>query len=302
MVHYVVQNDVHLSLNPFFQETDLQTFSLKPGVDNYCVMGNPVQHSKSPLIHAAFARQTGQNIHYQAILVKEGKFSDALAAFQQQGGKGLNITIPFKQDAWELADRLSPAAVRARAVNTLWFDENGNRFGDTTDGTGLVRDLVENHGISLAGEEILILGAGGAVRGILDPLFDQNPARIVIANRTIARAEELADVFSDRGDFTACGYDDLQGQRFNYVINGTAASLHGEVPPLPEDLLATNAFCYDLMYANEDTVFIKWSKLHGTDRAFDGLGMLVEQAAESFLIWRGIRPDTGPVIEMLRND
>ena len=263
-------------------------------------MGNPVQHSKSPLIHTEFARQTGQHIYYQAILVEEGKFPDALAEFQQLGGKGLNITIPFKRAACEIADHLSAAATRAQAVNTLWFDKNGKRFGDTTDGTGLVRDLVENCGISLAGEEVLILGAGGAVRGILDPVFDQGPERVVIVNRTIARAQELAQAFSDRGNITACRYGELPGQQFHYVINGTAASLQGEVPPLPDDILAKDAFCYDIMYASEDTVFIKWAMSHGAGRAFDGLGMLVEQAAESFFIWHGIRPATRPVIEMLR--
>jgi shikimate dehydrogenase len=263
-------------------------------------MGNPVRHSKSPQIHAAFARQTGQNIHYHAILVAEGKFPDALAAFQAQGGKGLNITVPFKHDAWEVADHLSEKAKRAHAVNTLWFDNNGKRHGDTTDGVGLIRDLVNNHGISLAGETVLVLGAGGAVRGILDPLFDQNPARVVIVNRTLTRAEGLADAFSDRGVVTACSYEDLSGQQFRFVINGTAASLHGEVPPLPDDLLGKDAFCYDLMYANTDTVFIEWAQSHGTVRAHDGLGMLVEQAAESFFIWRGIRPETAPVIDMLR--
>lgn len=278
----------------------MQSFSLIPGVDNYCVMGNPVQHSKSPLIHTEFARQTGQKIYYQAILVEEGKFSDALAVFQQQGGKGLNITIPFKRAACEIADHLSVAARRARAVNTFWFDKNSKRFGDTTDGTGLIRDLVENCEISLAGEEVLILGAGGAVRGILDPVFDQKPERVVIANRTIAHAEEMAGAFSDRGIISVCRYEDLPGQQFHYVINGTAASLQGEVPPLPDDILAKDAFCYDMMYASEDTVFIKWARSHGAGRACDGLGMLVEQAAESFFIWHGIRPVTRPVIEMLR--
>lgn len=278
----------------------MYNFNLLPDVDNYCVMGNPVRHSKSPQIHAAFARQTGQNIHYQAILIEEGKFSGALAAFQEQGGKGLNITIPFKRAAWEIADNLSVAAKRAQAVNTLWFDKFGKCQGDTTDGTGLIRDLVENHDISLAGEEILILGAGGAVRGILDPVFDHKPERIVIANRTVARAEELADAFSDRGNITTCRYEELSGQQFHYVINGTAASLQGEVPPLPDDLLGKDAFCYDMMYASEDTVFIRWANSHGAARAYDGLGMLVEQAAESFYIWRGVRPETAPVLKMLR--
>ena len=298
--HYVLQYNAHLFITPSIQVSAVQSFSLIPGVDNYCVMGNPVQHSKSPQIHAAFARQTGQNIQYQAILVEEGKFPDALAAFQDQGGMGLNITIPFKRVAWEIADYLSAAAKRAQAVNTLWFDQSGKRLGDTTDGTGLIRDLVGNQGISLAGEEVLILGAGGAVRGILDPLFDQVPARVVIVNRTISRAEELADAFSDRGNIRACRYDELPGQQFRYVINGTAASLQGEIPPLPDNLLEKDAICYDMMYASDDTVFTRWANSHGAARAYDGLGMLVEQAAESFYIWRGIRPQTRPVIEMLR--
>lgn len=277
----------------------MAAFILKPDLDNYAVMGNPVAHSKSPQIHAAFARQTGQALHYQAILVDKTGFAEALDVFQQQGGKGLNITVPFKAEACAAADRLTRRAQRARAVNTLWF-ENGKRQGDTTDGTGLMADLKSNHDISIAGREILILGAGGAVRGILDPLFDERPAHIVIANRTLARAEELAQVFSDRGRICSCDYESLRGQQFHLVINGTSASLQGQVPPLPDDLLHPGACCYDMMYADVDTVFVSWAKARHAARALDGLGMLVEQAAESFLIWRGVRPDTRPVIEMLR--
>ena len=280
----------------------MHNFALKPGVDNYCVMGNPIAHSKSPQIHTAFAEQTGQQIHYQVILVDQDEFDSALDAFQKQGGKGLNITVPFKEDACKAAESLTARAERACAVNTLWFDKGGKRCGDTTDGIGLVRDLTVNHNISLAGKELLILGAGGAVRGILDPLFDQNPARIVIANRTISRAEELAASFSDRGELIAVDYDYLKGQRFDLIINGTSASLQGTIPPLPDDVLRTGACCYDMMYASMDTPFVTWAKKHNATHALDGTGMLVEQAAESFYIWRGVRPETGPVIEMLRNE
>ena len=264
-------------------------------------MGNPVAHSKSPQIHAAFAGQTGQQIHYQAILADQDEFNQTLDEFQKQGGKGLNITVPFKEDAWKVSDVLTKRAERACAVNTLWFDKSRKRCGDTTDGIGLVRDLTINHKIKIAGQEVLVLGAGGAVRGILDPVFDQNPVRVVIANRTISRAEDLASAFSDRGELIAVDYDYLKGQHFDLIINGTSASLQGTIPPLPDDLLRTGACCYDMMYANTDTPFVTWAKNHHAAHALDGTGMLVEQAAESFYIWRGVRPETGPVIEMLRS-
>jgi len=276
------------------------SFSLDPSVDNYCVMGNPVAHSKSPQIHTAFAAQTGQRLYYQAIFVEEGGFSAALDKFQRLGGKGLNITVPFKEDAWKACQHRTRRAERAHAVNTLWFNGDGQRHGDTTDGIGLMRDLTVNHGIKITGQDVLILGAGGAVRGILDPLFDEQPAHVVIANRTLSRAEQLAGVFFDRGDINACSYAALKGKRFHVVINGTSASLQGEVPPLPGGILADSACCYDLMYATADTVFITWAKSQCAAKALDGIGMLVEQAAESFYLWRGVRPDTKPVIEALR--
>ena len=274
--------------------------NIDPSVDNYCVMGNPVAHSKSPQIHATFAEQTQQNIFYQAIQVDDGKFKTAIKEFQAQGGKGLNITVPFKGEAWEISENRSNRAERALAVNTISFDDAENIIGDNTDGVGLICDLTVNHDISIKDKDILILGAGGAVRGILDPLFDSKAGRITIANRTVSRAEELANIFSDRGDISACGFDELAESSFDIIINGTSASLQGEVPPLPENLLNDNACCYDMMYSVSDTPFVSWAKAHGAIKAFDGLGMLVEQAAESFFIWRGVRPETGQVIDALR--
>ena len=263
-------------------------------------MGNPVIHSKSAQIHTAFARQTGQSIIYQAIHVELDSFPRALDEFQSMGGKGLNITVPFKEAAWQSAQVLTGRAERARAVNTLWFSRDGKRHGDTTDGIGLIRDITVNHAIRFSGKDVLVLVAGGAVRGILDPLFDQEPARVVIANRTVSRAIELARLFVDRGELVACDYEALRRQRFHLVINGTSASLQGSVPSLPDDLLLPDACCYDMMYGDTDTVFVSWARAHHAGMALDGIGMLVEQAAESFYIWRGVRPDTRPVMAMLR--
>jgi shikimate dehydrogenase len=280
----------------------ISDFSLKPLFDNYAVVGNPVAHSKSPQIHAAFARQTRQDLYYQAIEIEKGRFTEFLAEFQDRGGKGLNITVPFKGDAWSASDHLTERARRAQAVNTLWFDDDNFRFGDTTDGIGLVRDLMVNHGINLAGFRILILGAGGAIRGVLDPLFDAEPESITITNRTVERARTLADAFLDRGEITACSYADLSSMQFNLIINGTSASLQGEVPPIPDSLLVNDPICYDLMYADDDTPFMQWARAKENSEVYDGLGMLVEQAAASFEIWRGIKPETKPVIEMLKKD
>jgi shikimate dehydrogenase len=273
---------------------------LDSSIDNYAVMGNPVAHSKSPQIHTAFADQTKQNIFYQAIQVDDGRFKAAIKEFQEQGGKGLNITVPFKGNAWEVSEDRSNRAERALAVNTISFDDAGKIIGDNTDGIGLIRDLTINQDIAINDKDILVLGAGGAVRGILDPLFDEHPDRLVIANRTVSRAEKLADIFSGRGEISACGFDELAGSSFDIVINGTSASLQGEVPSLPEGLLNDNACCYDMMYSLTDTPFVSWAKAHGAAKTSDGLGMLVEQAAESFFIWRGVRPETGSIIDLLK--
>lgn len=273
---------------------------LKPSIDNYCVMGNPIAHSKSPLIHHAFAEQVGHAIYYQSVLVQQGQFEGALAEFQKLGGKGLNITVPFKEDAWQAVEAMSTRAEKAGAVNTIWF-EKGKRQGDNTDGIGLVRDLLENE-IKLKDKRLLILGAGGAVRGILDPILQQEPSSVLIANRTPERAETLVRRFSEYSNLDFCGLSQLDRQgNFDVVINGISAGLSGEQPELPEDIVVEGGCCYDMVYGNVDTPFVSWAKQHGAGMALDGLGMLVEQAAESFMIWRGVRPKTKPVIEMLRN-
>ncbi|HFD81234.1 MAG TPA: shikimate dehydrogenase [Gammaproteobacteria bacterium] len=268
--------------------------------DCYAVMGNPIAHSKSPLIHHLFAEQTGQRITYDALCVDTEIFAQAVAAFLIGGGSGLNVTVPFKAEAWEIADELSERARRAGAVNTLMIREDGSLFGDNTDGIGLVRDLTQNLGIALEGRSILLLGAGGAARGVLAPLLEQKPARLVIANRTPGRARELAEEFADLGNVSGCGFDELRGQRFDLVINATSAGLEDQVPPLPEGVIGPQSSCYDLMYGDEPTAFVRHARAQGAAHAFDGLGMLVEQAAESFRIWRGVMPETAPVIDKLR--
>ena len=272
---------------------------LDPAIDNYAVMGNPVAHSKSPQIHHAFAEQTGQRIAYHRIRVEESGFSAALDRFQQAGGKGLNITVPFKVEAWRAVDHPTPRAERAQAVNTLWFDPAGDRCGDTTDGIGLLRDLA-HHRIELAQRRVLVLGSGGAVNGVLGELLDAAPLQLTVANRNPERAYALVSRFSEFTNLAGCGFDALAGEHYDVVINGTPAGLKGELPVLPEDLLAPGACCYDMVYGDQETLFVRWAKQHGAALALDGLGMLVEQAAESFYIWRGVRPQTQPVIGMLR--
>lgn len=268
--------------------------------DRYAVFGNPIKHSKSPQIHAAFAESTAQDLTYEAICVAENEFAENVERFLSDTGRGLNITIPFKQEAWELAEVLSPRAKLAGAVNTLYRDDQGRICGDNTDGIGMVRDIVRNNGGEIAGKRVLILGAGGAVRGVLQPVLEQKPARLVIANRTASKAEELATLAADLGEVTGTGYDTLEGQCFDLIINGTAASLQGEVPPLPEGVLAKGGWCYDMMYSAEPTAFCLWAQENGAEKSIDGLGMLVEQAAQSFLIWRGVEPDSQAVIKQIR--
>lgn len=270
------------------------------GKDRYAVFGNPIKHSLSPQIHTAFAKQTEQALGYRAHLVEEDRFEAAAQTFFENKGKGLNITVPFKMDAYEFADQLSPRARAAGAVNTLARQDDGKIYGDNTDGVGLVRDIERNLGWTFEDKRVLLLGAGGAIRGILLPLLKCKPAHVVIANRTPDKARKLAQAFSEKGPVRGCSFDGLGGNQFDLIINGTSASLRGEVPPIQGDIIGDEACCYDMMYAAEPTPFMRWAAGQAAWATADGLGMLVEQAAESFCIWRGIRPDTKPVIAAMR--
>lgn len=267
--------------------------------DPYCVFGNPIAHSKSPAIHAAFAAATGQDLAYTARLAPLDDFAGAVAAFVAIGGKGANVTVPFKEEAFRLATRLSERAARAGAVNTLAFADGGI-FGDNTDGAGLVRDLTGNLALDLAGKRILLLGAGGASRGVIAPLLACAPASLAIANRTAAKAAALAQVFADLAAVDSGNFADFGGKSFDLVINATAASLAGEPLPLPAGIFADGALAYDMMYGKGETPFLKQAREQGAARCADGLGMLVEQAAEAFLVWRGVRPQTTGVLAELR--
>jgi shikimate dehydrogenase len=269
-------------------------------VDLYAVIGNPVAHSKSPLIHAAFARETRQEIRYEAILAPEDEFAATVAIFRRHGGKGLNVTVPFKLEACKIANRLTEQANAAQAVNTLslGYDEI---LGDNTDGTGLVQDISNNLNFPLRSARILLMGAGGAARGVLLPLLQNQPRRLMIVNRTRPKADELKQRFSRYGAVVSADYADLRGQKFDLVINATSASLKGELPALPPGVFTDGSLAYDMMYGTGQTPFLKFAQEQGATRLADGLGMLVEQAAESFLVWRGVRPKTAPVIEMLRS-
>ena len=271
--------------------------------DLYAVVGNPISHSKSPRIHSLFARQTGEQLEYTAIQAPEDDFANTVKGFFERGGKGLNITVPFKEQAWQLADLRTQRAERAGAANTLYKDSKGSLTADNTDGKGLVTDLMVNHGVRLAGKRLLVLGAGGAVRGVLGPILAEEPAALTIANRTLAKAEGLVSFFeSVAGDthLEACGFEQ-PADAFDVIINGTSASLQGDLPPVSTSVIGADTVIYYMMYSLQTTTFNQWALDQGATRVFDGLGMLVEQAAESFRIWRGKTPDTRPVIEELRN-
>lgn len=262
--------------------------------DRYAVFGNPVSHSKSPLIHAAFARQTGQSLTYEAILAPLDGFAASLKAFAASSGMGANVTLPFKEEAFRLSTQRSERAEKAAAVNTLTLS-GGEISGDNTDGTGLVRDIRSNLNYSITGKNILVMGAGGATRGVILPLLGESPAGLTIVNRTVEKAELLQRDFAS---IRVSSYKALKGQSFDLVINATSSGLTGELPPIPDEIFADNALAYDMMYGRE-TPFMRFA---GERAAIisDGLGMLVEQAAEAFFIWRGVRPETGPVIAQLR--
>jgi len=268
-------------------------------LDRYAVLGQPIAHSKSPRIHQLFAEQTGECLQYSAIAVPAEQFADVVSQFFANGGKGLNCTVPLKELAWSYAELKTERAQLAKAVNTLVFQKDGSILGDNTDGIGLVTDLKHNHGITLSDRRILILGAGGASRGIILPLLEEAPDSIVIANRTLAKAQQLVSEFAGKGSVSACSYADLNGLFFDLIINATSSSLTDELPPLPQGLLANQGSCYDLAYSNKATVFVMWGIENKAIKSLDGLGMLVEQAAEAFYIWRGVRPKTAPIIELL---
>lgn len=268
-------------------------------IDRYAVIGNPIEHSKSPDIHAAFAEQTGEEILYGRILGDLEDFAGDIHDFLRDGGRGLNVTVPFKEKAFQLASDLSERAELAGAVNTLIVATGGELRGDNTDGAGLVRDLQQNHGFDFQAKRILLLGAGGASRGVIGPLLEQEPSSLTIANRTMSRAEALAQQFMALGPVAASGFDQLAG-RFDLIINATAAGLKEQVPNIGNGLLKETGWTYDMMYSDQPTAFVKWGLAQGAVKALDGLGMLVEQAAESFWLWRNVRPDTAPVIKMLR--
>lgn len=268
--------------------------------DRYAVIGNPVAHSKSPAIHAAFAQATGQNMAYTAILAPLDGFRASVEGFRDAGGKGANVTLPFKLEAFSLATETTERARAAQAANTLRFDARCI-LADNTDGVGLIRDIEGNLGVGIAGKRVLVLGAGGATRGVLGPLLERAPAEVVIANRTAIKAVELARGFARPGSIEGGGYETLTGRSFDIVVNATSASLAGELPALPGGMFAADALAYDMMYGAGLTVFLRYARKAGATRLADGLGMLVEQAAESFFLWRGVRPKTAPVIAMLKD-
>ena len=273
---------------------------LAPSIDNYGVMGAPIAHSLSPQIHAAFAAQCGHELHYQAILVEHGQFKKTVMEFRMQGGKGLNITLPFKNEAWRIADHTSVHAQCAKAVNTIHFDDSNRIIGDNTDGIGWVRDVTQNHGLSIKGRRFLLLGAGGAICGLLKPLLDEQPANVMIVNRTLARARALANRFARQDNLSVSGFEAVPPiDEVDLIVNGTSASLQDALPPLPYTDL-TDVCCYDLAYAKTSTRFVKWAVACGAEVALDGMGMLVEQAAESYRIWHGVRPQTTEVIQSFR--
>ena len=267
--------------------------------DAYCVFGNPIAHSKSPAIHRAFAAATGEDLDYRAILAPLDDFAGAVRAFIATGGRGANVTVPFKEDAFRLCNSLSERARQAGAVNTLSFGDAGIH-GDNTDGAGLLADLQDNLACVLSGQRILLLGAGGAARGVIGPLLAANPACLWIANRSAAKAVQLAACFDGAIPVQGGSFADLAGRQFDLVINATAASLAGEPLPLPGGLFASGALAYDMMYGKDETPFLAQARAQGAARRADGLGMLVEQAAAAFFLWRGLRPATAAVLAQLR--
>ncbi|TXI71951.1 MAG: shikimate dehydrogenase [Dokdonella sp.] len=267
--------------------------------DLYGVFGNPIHHSRSPSIHSAFAKQCGHALRYAAILAPVDRFAESVREFVAAGARGANVTLPFKEEACRLATQSSARATLAGAANTLVFNAAGI-LADNTDGAGLLADLDGNLACRIAGRRVLLLGAGGAARGVVGPLLDAQPSLLVIANRTPARAQELVVRHGAAPRLSAASFGELAGEPFDLVINATSASLGGELPPLPSGVFAVGSLAYDMMYGEAASPFLRFAADQGATRLADGLGMLVEQAAEAFLIWRGVRPQTAPVLAMLR--
>lgn len=268
--------------------------------DRYAVFGFPIGHSKSPVIHQQFAAQTRQQLSYEAVEVKPEVFDTVLDDFFETGGQGVNCTVPLKELAYEKVDQLTERAKFSGAVNTIKRLDDGSLLGDNTDGVGLLTDLCENLGISLEGKRVLVLGAGGASRGILGPLLGAQPSELCLANRTVSKAKAMETLFSSLGRIRSSSYKDLAGKQFDLIINATSASLTGVLPPLEKGLLVQRGVCYDLAYSQEPTAFVKWGEQEGAVLSVDGLGMLVEQAAHAFKLWRGVMPDTAVVRASLR--
>ena len=268
--------------------------------DQYGVAGHPVAHSWSPFIHGIFAKETGQSMVYRLYDFTPEEFRDRVVDFFQGGGRGLNVTLPHKVAAVEVATELTPRAARAQAVNTLALQGDGRLLGDNTDGAGLVRDLCDNFNVVITRRRILIIGAGGATRGVVAPLMALEPLELVIANRTAEKARTLAGDFHDLGPVSGVGFPYIPGGAFDVIINATSASLSGDVPDIPVGVIGEDTVCYDMAYGRADTAFIQWAVQHGCTHALQGWGMLVEQAAESFRVWRGVRPPTGPVLTALK--
>ncbi|MEE9446423.1 MAG: shikimate dehydrogenase [Arenicellales bacterium] len=274
-------------------------FDFNPKPKQFTVIGHPIEHSLSPQIHRKFARQADVSLVYTKTLGEAGGFNQAVQHFMASDGAGVNVTVPFKLDAFALCDSITDRARTAGAVNTIWFEED-KIFGDMTDGVGMVRDIEQNQGVELTGKRILVIGAGGAVRGVLQPLLAANPSELILCNRTEGTAIELAAEFKHQGNIQARAMNDLQGESFDIIINGTSASLSDDLPAVPPSIFKQGCFAYDMMYAHQPTIFMKWAMNKGAGKVSDGLGMLVEQAAVGFEIWHGKTVNTAPVIENLR--
>jgi shikimate dehydrogenase len=276
-------------------------FKIPPGDPYFCVVGSPIAHSKSPDIHLAFGRQCGIALRYERVEIPADCFASAVTEFVAAGGRGMSITVPLKEEAFRALSTHRPRAALTGAANMMTVTPNGTTIGDNADGTGLVRDLVDNHGLNLGGRRVLLLGAGGAARGVIPSLLEARPSALIVANRTIQKADYLVRRFHDLGSLQAFNYRDVPDGPYDLIVNATSLSLSGEIPPLSSAAVGAETCCYDMMYtADGHTRFLDWCRDNGAAACYDGLGMLVEQAANSFALWHGVEPDTGPIIKGLR--